>query len=85
MSIESLATLAKTATNTQQYVKVENTTTFKKYKFLIQSLFPSMSTTGTGGQDLFISVTNSNQYPLFLPIYPITFVSILYQMPIHSG
>ena len=61
MSIESLATLAKTATNTQQYVKVENTTTFKKYKFLIQSLFPSMSTTGTGGQDLFISVTNSNQ------------------------
>ena len=35
-TIDSLATLAKTATTNKQYVKVENTTTYQKYKFLIQ-------------------------------------------------
>ena len=61
MSIIGLNALAKTATTSTQYVPVEDSNTSNTFKFLLQSLFPSMSTTGTGSQDLFISVTNSNQ------------------------
>ena len=61
MAISRLTTLAKTATTATQYVQIEDASTQLQYKFLIQSMFPSLSTTGVGGQDLFISVTNSNQ------------------------
>jgi len=61
MSISSLTTLAKTATTATQYVSVEDSNGFGRYRFLLQSLFPSLSTTGTSSEDLFISVTNSNQ------------------------
>ena len=42
-------------------MEVEDSSGYSRYKFLLQSLFPSLSTTGTGGESLFISVTNSNQ------------------------
>jgi len=61
MSILNLATLAKTATKATQYIEVEDSSGYAKYKFLLQSLFPSLSTTGVGGESLFISITNSNQ------------------------
>ena len=61
MSISSLAALAKTATTATQFVEIEDSSGYSRYKFLLQSLFPSLSTTGTGGESLFISVTNSNQ------------------------
>ena len=61
MSIINLQLLSKTATSINQYIEVEDSSNFAKYKFLIQSLFPSLSTTGTGSESLFVSVTNSNQ------------------------
>jgi hypothetical protein len=61
MSILNLATLAKTATSGTQYLEIEDSSNYAKYKFLLQSLFPSLSTTGAGGESLFVSVTNSNQ------------------------
>ena len=60
--IQNLQTLAKTSVdNIYDFIEVQNQSTGNLKKLLAAGLFPTMSTTGTGGQDLFISVTNKNQ------------------------
>jgi hypothetical protein len=60
--IQNLQTLAKTSVdNTYDFIEIQNQSTGNLKKLLAAGLFPTMSTTGTGGQDLFISVTNKNQ------------------------
>ena len=58
--IQNLQTLAKTSVdNTYDFIQIQNSSTGALKKLLAAGLFPTMSTTGTGGQELFISVTNS--------------------------
>jgi len=60
--IQNLQTLAKTSVdNIYDFIEVQNQSTGALKKLLVAGLFPTMSTTGTGGQDLFISATNKNQ------------------------
>ena len=62
MSISNLLTLAKTSIdNTYDYFDVQNLSTGNIKKVLASGFFPTMSTTGTGGQDIFVSITNKNQ------------------------
>ena len=61
MSIYNFITLAKTSVDNYDYLKVDNSTTLNERKISVASLFPSVATTGSGGQDLFISITNKNQ------------------------
>ena len=61
-NINNLQTLAKTSIDSvYDYFAIYNTSNSSSKKVLATSLFPTMSTTGTGGQDLFVSVTNKNQ------------------------
>ena len=60
--IQNLQTLAKTSVdNTYDFIQIQNSSTGALKKLLAAGLFPTMSTTGTGGQDIFVSVTNKNQ------------------------
>ena len=64
MAIYDLVTLAKTSVDNYDYLQADNSVNFKTQRITIASLFPSMATTGAGGQDLWISVTNKNQLNL---------------------
>jgi len=58
----NLQTLAKTSIdNTYDYFSIYNESNGAAKKVLASGFFPTMSTTGTGGQDIFVSVTNKNQ------------------------
>ena len=58
----NLQTLAKTSIdNTYDYFSIYNESTGAAKKVIASGFFPTMSTTGTGGQDIFVSVTNKNQ------------------------
>ena len=60
--LRNLQTLAKTSVdNTYDFIEIQNSSTGVLKKLLAAGLFPTMSTTGTGGQDIFVSVTNKNQ------------------------
>ena len=60
--INNLQTLAKTSLdNTYDYLQIFNIKTSQTKKMLAAPFFPTLSTTGTGGQDIFVSVTNKNQ------------------------
>jgi len=62
MSISNLQTLAKTSVNTTyDYLQIENQSNGARKKILASGFFPTMSTTGAGGEDVFVSVTNKNQ------------------------
>tara|TARA_R110000744_G_scaffold91706_2_gene177908 strand:- start:4327 stop:5757 length:1431 start_codon:yes stop_codon:yes gene_type:complete len=62
MGYNNLQTLAKTSIdNTYDYLQVNNVSTGAYNKILIAGLFPSFSTTGIGGEDVFVSITNKNQ------------------------
>lgn len=61
--ITSLSTLSKTSVDTTDFLLVANSTTKQAKKFQLQSLFPSVSTAGTGSQTFYVSptLTNKNQ------------------------
>lgn len=61
--ITSLSTLSKTSVAATDFLLVANSTTKQAKKFQLQSLFPSVSTAGTGSQTFYVSptLTNKNQ------------------------
>ena len=61
MAILSLRSLAKTSVDINDFIAIDNSVTHKSRKITMASLFPSMATTGAGGENLWISVTNKNQ------------------------
>jgi len=60
-NIYDLRTLAKTSVDSNDFLEIANSVTKVPKKITVASMFPTMSTTGTGGQDVFIDVTNKNQ------------------------
>ena len=60
-NIISLATLAKTAVASTDFFQVQNSTNSIYRKIGVQSLFPSMATSGSGSENIWISTTNGNQ------------------------
>jgi|TARA_A100001391_G_scaffold61683_1_gene38459 hypothetical protein len=62
--ITSLTTLSKASVASTDFLLVANSSTKKAKKLQAQSLFPSLSTLGTGSEGLYVSVTNSNQINL---------------------
>ena len=56
-----LQTLSKTSIDNNDFLEIVNSSTRQSKKILATSLFPAFSTTGTGGQDVFIDITNKNQ------------------------
>jgi len=61
MEILNLATLAKTSVDNYHYLQLSNSTSRTDTKISMASLFPSMATTGSSSESLWISVTNKNQ------------------------
>ena len=62
--ITSLSTIGKDNIGLYDYLVVANKSTKKARKLLAQSLFPTLLTSGSGGESLYISVTNRNQINL---------------------
>ena len=60
-NIYDLQTLSKTSVNTSDYFEVANATTKVNKKLIVSSIFPSLATTGTSSEDIFINITNKNQ------------------------
>ena len=60
-NIITLATLAKTAVASTDYFQVQGSTTSIYKKIGVQSLFPSMATSGSGSESIWVSTTNGNQ------------------------
>lgn len=60
-NIYDLVTVLKTSINDNDYLEISNSVTKKGGKLLASSIFPSLSTTGTGSEDFYISITNKNQ------------------------
>ena len=56
-----LVTLAKTSVDTNDYLEIANKSTRLSKKIAVSSLFPSLVTTGSSSEDIFVSVTNKNQ------------------------
>jgi len=62
MSISNLQTLAKTSVdNTYDYLEIGSSVTGLSKRVLASGFFPTLSTTGAAGQDLFVNITNKNQ------------------------
>ena len=60
--ITSLLTLAKTSIDsTYDYLEVQNINTGDAKRILTSGLFPTLATTGTSSENLYVSVTNKNQ------------------------
>jgi len=59
--ITDLVTLSKNSTDSNDYFLISNSVTKAAKKIGVETLYPSLSTTGTGGEDIWISVTNKNQ------------------------
>ena len=58
----NLLALAKTSVdNTYDYFEIANTSTGAVRKILAAGFFPTMSTTGTSSEDIFVNITNKNQ------------------------
>jgi hypothetical protein len=60
-NIYDLGTVLKTSINDNDYLEISNSVTKRGGKLLASSIFPSLSTTGTGSEDFYISITNKNQ------------------------
>ena len=56
-----LVTLAKTSVDANDYLEIANKSTRLSKKIAVSSLFPSMVTTGSSSEDIFVSITNKNQ------------------------
>ena len=56
-----LTTLAKTSVVGADYLLVTNSTSRGSKKISVETLFPSLVTSGTSSEALFVSVTNKNQ------------------------
>ena len=54
--VKNFPILAKTSVTSNDYLPVTG-----QRKLQVQSLFPSLATTGVGGQSIYINVTNANQ------------------------
>jgi|TARA_R110001583_G_scaffold26456_1_gene95161 hypothetical protein len=61
MELLNLTTLAKTSVDNYHYLQLSNSTSRIDTKISMASLFPSMATTGSSSESLWISVTNKNQ------------------------
>ena len=61
MAITDLLTLAKTSVDSNDFLQIDNSLTLLSKKISMASLFPSMSTTGVGGENIWINITNKNQ------------------------
>tara|TARA_B100001094_G_scaffold80468_1_gene76705 strand:+ start:21846 stop:23372 length:1527 start_codon:yes stop_codon:yes gene_type:complete len=59
--IKSLVSLAKTGANANDVLLVTNTVTGAAKKYLLTNLFPTLNTSGSSSQPLFVGVTNKNQ------------------------
>ena len=59
--ITDLVTLSKNSTDSNDYFLISNSVTKVAKKIGVETLYPSLSTTGTGGEDIWISATNKNQ------------------------
>ena len=60
-NIYDLQTLAKTSVDANEFLEISNKTTRIPKKFQVSSLFPTLSTSGAGSEDLFVNVSNKNQ------------------------
>ena len=58
--ISALTGLAKTSIGATDYFVIANTTVPTNYKILAQDFFPSLNTSGTSSESLFVNVTNKN-------------------------
>ena len=62
MALSNLQTLAKTSIdNTYDYFDITNISTGAIKKVLAAGFFPTLSTTGTSSEDVFVNITNKNQ------------------------
>jgi len=59
--ITSLATLAKTSVVNTDFIYLTNTLSKRSSKVSLTTLFPALATSGTGSEDIWISITNKNQ------------------------
>ena len=59
--ITDLVTLSKNSTDSNDYFLISNSVTKVAKKIGVETLYPSLATTGTGGEDIWISATNKNQ------------------------
>ena len=59
--LTDLTTLAKTSVGSADYFLVTNNTSSQSNKLTVASMFPSLVTTGTGSEGVWVSVTNKNQ------------------------
>ena len=59
--IIDLATLAKTSIDNNDYFVISNTTSSSSKKVNVAGLFPALVTAGTGGENIWSSITNKNQ------------------------
>lgn len=58
--ITSLSALAKTSVSANDYLLTANASTPANNKFLLQDLFPTVTTLGATSESLFVSITNKN-------------------------
>lgn len=58
--ISALTGLAKTSIGATDYFVIANTTVPTNYKILAQDFFPSLNTSGTSSESLYVNVTNKN-------------------------
>ena len=60
-NIYDLITLSKNTVATTDFIEVGNSSTRSSKRLSVSTLFPTMATTGTSSEDIFVSVTNKNQ------------------------
>ena len=56
-----LQTLAKTSVDSNDYFESANSSTRASKRILVSAFFPTMATTGSSSEDVFVNVTNKNQ------------------------
>tara|TARA_R110002020_G_scaffold147506_3_gene322897 strand:- start:2954 stop:4450 length:1497 start_codon:yes stop_codon:yes gene_type:complete len=61
INIYDLITLAKNSVDANDFLELANSSTKQYKKISVSTLFPSLSTSGTSSEALFVSTTNKNQ------------------------
>ena len=61
INIYDLVTLAKNSVDANDFLELGNTSSRASKKISISTLFPTMATSGTSSEDVFVSITNKNQ------------------------
>jgi hypothetical protein len=56
-NIYDLGTVLKTSIDNNDYIETSNSLTKRSSKLLASSIFPSLSTTGTGSENFYIDIT----------------------------